>query len=358
MSKDIETILIDDLGLDTKMTDEQVHHVYNELSEVDKTSTDNLAAAEETTESSNYTSEDNNVIEAVEEIPGVDVIPSNLIDDIKEKEKDIKEVLDLYDLDDEGVTQMLKVIDEYKAGNTSGLYSRLPGKIQNIVDGLIMAEFGTIPIEPKKIRSLRNATAKTIIDEFISDAKMSAAVDDFNEEMSTVINDMNTEYDKLLNNAIDSVFTKLDEIKATDPEQAERIESVKNAFDNAILFNEQLEFAKHNSLKKFNKYLTRFKDDAYYFNKRVNNNNFGVKVIHIEELIPIIKNALPQYTEDDIKLFLICICKTIPNLDELAGIAYVYKMVSGIYKYKFTNIDENGEIIFKNISKVIDEIYS
>ena len=358
MSAELETILIDDLGLETHMTDEQVHHVYNELAEVDKASTDNLAAAEEATESSNYTSEDNNIIEPVEEIPGVDVTPSNIIDSINETEKDIKDVLNLYDLDDEGITQMLKVIEEYKAGNTSGLYNRLPKKMQDMVNGFIAAEASSIPVGPKTINTMRNSTAKMLIDEFLSDAKMSTAVDEFNSEMASVMAEMNIEYDKMLNEAIDGVFSKIEEIEAEDPEKAERIKQIKNSFDTAAEFNEQLEFAKHTSIKKFNKYLSRFKDDVYYFNKRVNSNNFGVKVTDIEELIPVIKNGLPQYNEDDIKLFLICICKTIPNLDELAGIAYVYRMVSGIYKYKFTNIDENGEMIFKNISKVIDAIYS
>ena len=102
----------------------------------------------------------------------------------------------------------------------------------------------------------------------------------------------------------------------------------------------------------------RFKDDVYYFNKKVNNNTFGVKVTNIEEIIPIIKVALPQYTEEDIKKFVICICRTIENIDELAGIAYEYRMVASIYKYKFVPIDEKGEVIFENISKVIDAILS
>ena len=356
MSAEVETILIDDLGLDAKMTDEQIHHVYNELAEVDKTSTDNLAAAEEATESSNYTSEDNNVIEAAEQIPGVDVTPSNVAEEIHETEKDIKDVLDLYDLDDAGVAQMLKVIEEYKAGNTSGLYNRLPSKMQDMVNGFIAAEAGSIPVGIKTINTMRNSTAKMLIDEFLSDAKMSTAVDEFNSEMADVMTEMNAEYDRMLNEAIDGVFSKIEEIESEDPEKAERIRQVKNSFDAAAEFNEQLEFAKRTPIKKFNKFLNRYKDDVHYFNKRVNSNSFGVKVTNIEELVPVIKLGLPQYSEDEIKLFVISICRTIPNTDELAGIAYVYRMVSAIYKYKFTSIDEKGEIIFNNISKVIEAI--
>ena len=135
MSKKTETevIFVDDLGMNaTILTDEQVHHVYDELSEVDKTSTDNLTAAAEETETTEYTEGDNTVIEAGELIPGVDVVPANIAEDIHENENDIKDVLCNYDLDDESTIQMLKVIDEYKAGNQSSLYSRLPDKMKTM----------------------------------------------------------------------------------------------------------------------------------------------------------------------------------------------------------------------------------
>ena len=116
--KDTELIFINELGMNaTSLTDEQVHHVYDELSEVDKTSTDNLAAAEELTETTEYTEDDNNVIEVEELIPGVDAVPTNIAETIREDESDIKDVLSNYDLDDESTIQMLKLIDEYRAGN-------------------------------------------------------------------------------------------------------------------------------------------------------------------------------------------------------------------------------------------------
>ena len=356
MSVETDMVLnIDDLGV--KITDEQVHHVYTGLAEADKASTNNLAAAEEETESSNYTTEDNNVIEATEEIPGVNVIPANITETIEEDENDIKSVLDNYDLDDESAVQMLKIIDDYKAGDKSSLYLKFPKKMQEMVNGILMTEtHGNI--NPKQISSMRNNIANMLIDSFINDAKISATVDEFNNELSGTVAEMNEEYDHMLTDAIDSTFNKIEEIRAEDPEQAKRIESVKNAFEDATTFEKQLEFAKHTSSKKFNKLLTRYKDDVYYFNKKVNSNTIGVKVSNIEEIVPVIKAALPQYTEEDIKKFVICICRTIKNTDELSEIAYEYRMIASIYRYKFTTIDEKGEIIFENISKVIDAILS
>lgn len=359
MSTNQETVInINELGIDVReLTHEEVHHVYSELSEVDKASTDNLAAAAEETEASNYTVEDNNVIEPSEEIPGVDVIPSNIVESINEDENDIKDVLSNYDLDDESIVKMLTVIDEYKAGNKTSLYFRLPKKMQEMVNGILLTETGG-RIDPKHINHSRNNIARMLIDEFINDAKITAAVDDFNAELNNTVAQMNEEYEQILGDAIDNTFNRIEEIRAEDPAQAERIESVKNAFDEATTFEKQLEFAKRTSPKKFNKMLTRYTGDVYYFNNKVNNNTIGVKVSDIEEIVPVIKMALPQYTEEDIKKFVICICRTIQNTEELAGIAYEYRMIASIYKYKFTPIDEKGEVIFGNISKVIDAILS
>lgn len=359
MNSEIETILIDDLAVNAveHLTEDQVRKVYDKLSEIDKTSTNNLTAAEKETESSNYTTEDNNVIEAKDLIPGVDAVPENIAEEIHENENDVKSALDAYDFDEETTIQLIKVIEEYKAGNTSSLYSRLPKTIQDMVSSMVAIEApngATI----KELNTLRNGTAKMLVDNFINDAKMSAALDSFNSELADTINEMNTEYDNLLGDAIDNVFNKIEEIRAEDPEHAKTVETIKDAFDNATTFEKQLEFANHTSPKKFNKFLDRYKDDVYYFNKKVNNNTVGVKVPNIEEIEPIIKAALPQYTEEDIKKFIICICRTIENTDELACVAYEYRMISSIYKYKFVTIDEKGEVVFENISKVIDAILS
>ena len=347
---------INEFGVSVEpLTDEQVHHVYDKLSEVDKVSTDNLNNASEETESSNYTIEDNTEIQAIDEIPGVNITPASIAESVKETEKDIREIFDEYDLDDNSIVEMLKVIDEYKAGNQSSLYSRLPASIKKMVDGIFMTEtnaHGNVSI--KQVIPMKNNIAKMLVDSFINDAKISASVENFNSEMASAINEMNTEYDSMIGNAIDNTFNRIEEIRATDPDQAERIEVMKKAFDDAITFEKQLEFANKTSWNKFNKLLRRYEDEVIYFNNRVNNNFAGVKVPNVDELVPIIKYALPQYNENHIKKFIICICRTMEDVDTLAGIAYEYKMISSIYKYKYTNIDEAGEAIFNNISKVID----
>jgi hypothetical protein len=205
---------------------------------------------------------------------------------------------------------------------------------------------------------IKNAVAALIIESFINDAKMSASVEEFSSEMNKTVAEMHTEYDIMINKAIDDTFSKIDEIRTTNPEQAERLESIKNAFDNALTFEEQLNYVKNTPSFVLRKDLNDYIGILTRFNTKVNNNTFGVKVPKIEEIVPIINNALPKYKMNDIKKFMIAICKTSKDPKDLAGTAYNYRLISSIYRYKFTAIDEKGKAILENISKVIDEIIS
>jgi len=336
--------------VNTTLTDEQVHHIYTELSDVDKESMDNLAAAKKETEETVYTSEDNTEI-TEEFISGVTI---SEVEDIKENEEDVKDALSGYDLDNESMMQMLNLINDYKAGKQTNLYSKLPESFKKLVDNMVASE--NVPKNQKV--AMRNEAAKILIDSFINDAKMSATIDEFSAELNTAICEMNSEYDKMISDAMDETFSKIEEIRAEDPEQAEKLESIKNAFDNALTFDKQLEWIKMmpaNALKKLAD--KEYSNYVRQFNTRVNNNTFGVTIPDVSELLPIIKAAFDgKYSGNTIKKFILAICRTSANPNDLAGTAYNYRIVSSIYRYKFTAIDEKGEIIFRNISKVIEEI--
>lgn len=336
-----------------EMTNEELKKLYDGLFDIDKKSVENLKKAEKETEESNYTSEDNEEIETDAEIPGLNDIDES---SIHETEKDIKDVLSEYDLSDEDAMKTLNIIEEYKAGNTTGLYFRLPDALKRMVDGIVATEGAAISF--KELNKYRNQAAKMLIDNFIHDAKMQTVVDEFNAEMGETLDNLNAEYDAMMTEAIDSVFDKIDELKVTDPEKAERISKMKKAFEDAETFDRQLEYAKNTTYKKLKKQNDRFKDNAYYFNKRVNNNTAGVKIPEIETLAPIISNQLPDFKPEEVGMFLCCICNTLRDPDDITEIAYQYRMVSSIYKYRFVEIDERGKKLFGNISKVIHEIIS
>ena len=357
MSENIKNENININETSESLTDNQIHAIYNTLSEVDKKSTDDLNAAEKETNETNYTSNDNNKIETSNIIPGIDGVQSNIIDSINESQENIKDALNPYELDEKSTIQMLNLIEEYKKGNKNNLYSKLPIVFKNTVDMMVKQEIKNCT--PNNISKIKDATATVIIESFINDAKMSASVNEFSSEMNKTISEMSIEYDDMINKAIDDTFSKIDEIRVDNPQQAERLESIKNAFDNALSFKDQLNYVKNTPSYVLKKSINSYNDIVRRFNTKVNNNTFGVKVPNIEEIIPIIKYALPnKYTNKSIKQFIISICNTSKDPKDLAGTAYNYRLVSSIYKYKFTAIDEKGEAIFENISKVIDKIIS
>jgi len=361
---------IDDVATlrdDTELTDDQVGLIYNSLKNEDKASQDNLKNAIDKTESTQYTSEDNNVIEAQDMIPGVDAIPSNLkyeetTGEIEETEENIKDTLEMYGIKDEDVELMLDVINQYKNDKNvsiTNIYNKLPASFKTMVDNLAMLEGA--PKDFKQLRAMRNAATRTLLDEFINDSKLSKAVEDYTKEVSDAINEMETGYNKIINDAINDAFDKIDKIEAENPTQAANIKAIKQAFKDAVELELQLNIASHTSSKKIAKWATRFSGEVIYFNKKVSNNIAGVKIPDISELVPIIKSALPQYTHDEIKQFLCVVVRSIDKIDinTLYGISYIYSMISNIYKYKFCAInDEKGEKIFGNISRVIDAILS
>jgi hypothetical protein len=341
--------------LQNRLTDDQVHTIYDSLSDIDKKSTDDLNAAEKETDEANYTSDDNAKIDDSNIIPGIKDVDLSITDSIEESQENIKDALNPYTLDEKATVQMLNLIEEYKKGNKNNLYSKLPSTFKKTVDMLAEQELKNFTGNPLQIK---NAVAALIIESFINDAKMSASVEEFSSEMNKTVAEMHTEYDIMINKAIDDTFSKIDEIRTTNPEQAERLESIKNAFDNALTFEEQLNYVKNTPSFVLRKDLNDYIGILTRFNTKVNNNTFGVKVPKIEEIVPIINNALPKYKMNDIKKFMIAICKTSKDPKDLAGTAYNYRLISSIYRYKFTAIDEKGKAIFENISKVIDEIIS
>lgn len=328
----------------TKLTDEQVEKVYNTLSPEDNKSVNALNAAKNETNKSNYSPEDNEKIET----------GNKIVAGVNFNNKKYKDMFDAYNMPESDAEALFEIMQEYKAGKTDNLYDRLPVFARNMANGLV-----TMSIEEgMNPRALRNAAAKTIVESFINDEELSAAIDEFSTDMGKTVSGMGDEFMTMVRTAIDDTFNKINEIEEKDPATAERVKGVKEALEQATLFTKEKEYASHISSKKFTKWLNRYKDSAIYFNKRVNSNSFGITVEDINNIIPVIKKALPQYDYDDIRKFIICITKTMPDPTTLSGIAYSYRMIESINSYAYTEIDGKGKDLFNNIAGVIDAILS
>lgn len=331
----------------TTLTEEQVHKVFTEL---DKNNTSKEKILKATQEAAKVGSEETEEITDDTTIPGV----NENIPNVDEKKSDYIEAFKPYDIEGEEAVKFLDAILEYKkTGERKGLYNKLPAKVKDYADGLKMAS------RSQGIKETSDQAAEFLIKSFINDAKVNASIEDFEKDMSATIKDMNAEYAMIYNDSIKDVFSRLDEIRAENPEQAEKIEAIKKAFDDAETFSRQLELLDHTNNKKLTKSAHRLKDYIFYFNKRVNVTE--VKVPDLGEIREIIQVHLPDYDNDTIDKFIVTISNSINGMDfynNVGDVAYVYKLITNIYNYKFSPDDssEDYKKIFSNIAKVLDKI--
>lgn len=267
-------------------------------------------------------------------------------------QSDYREVFKNYEINELEANIMLKLIDKYNNKEKYDFYPELPKVFKGIADGMRnLAIKEGAPIS-------KNDAAKMVLQEIAHDAEFNNAMDSFQNEINSTVIEMNTGYSKILNEAFEDAFAKIDEYETTDPEQAEKIRAVKKAFDDSMNFDRQLEYINKNSINKLRKFIDRFSSERIYFNKLVNTTD--VKVPDIGELLLIIHRELPEYEVDDIKVFLIAIIKTSYSLNvekNIADMAYIYKLINNIYTYKFitdTTNDETATLLFGNIAKVLD----
>ena len=326
------------------ITEEQASQIFTTLIGEAPESTEKLKEAEEITQSTKYSE--------IEEIDDNQFIPGVVEETVQETKEDTKEVLETYGISDEETSSMIELIEKYKNHADIDYYTPLPESFKAIADGF--KEFGGP--DGKKIG--KNHAAMLLLDELIHDSQFNNAMDNFQKEISDVVYDMNVEYNKLFTDAFNETFAKIDELKVTDPEQAEKIIAVKQAFEDATNFDRQKEYLQGLSSKKLAKLLSHYDTQVSFFNKYINVTE--VKVPDVGELLPIIKKNLPEYSENDIKLFILAICKSCYALDfehNVANMAYIYKLISSIYMYKFTECTNVEDfLLFGKIADVIDSL--
>ena len=344
------------------LTDEQVTKIYNELDGEDNYSKERLEKAHTMTEDNEYELEstgstDNmptdilgGVVPTGEEPEDIFVKTETYKDDGSAFTNDgLREAFSEYDVTDDESVKMIELINKYKNNENINYYNELPKQFKNMADGL-RANSGFVNVS-------RNSAAKFLLSTFINDAKMTQAIEEYNEDMGNLFNESNSEFSALMKDSIDEIFSHIDEIRIEDPEKAAKIEGIKKSFEDSSKFELQMEFIQKLSKKKLDKFYTRYESECFYFNKRFNND---IKVPNIKRIVNVISKVLSKYTNEQIEKFVIVIIRSCHNLDpdNIIDMSYVYRMISNILVYEFTDdytTDEAKEL-FNNISKCIDGI--
>ena len=294
---------------------------------------------------------DNETIEEIKNNPDAmnfdDVEPS--------KENYLNAISSYIGLTDEDSMKLIEVIGEYRRNPKGKYYDMLPESAKKSVKDL-------------KINIGRGATndsvTRFLLNNFINDAQFEALLVGYQKDMSDVMSEMHNEFKSIVQESFDDLFSNIDKIKETNPDQAENLDKFYKSFKSATTFERQLNYIDNGlTRKKLNKWYNRFDDDAFYFNKRINtdaNINRGIRFSDIRGCIPTIHRALDGFTERQIKEFILVFIRSIINDDfeDINTLFYIYGVISSIDSFKYSNDFDSdlGKELFGNIKKVIQKL--
>lgn len=363
------------------LTNDQVSTIYNKLEEVDSNSNKEFLELDGEENNNDIPDEDiitdSSIFAGVEEFTedkmremGLD---EETINDLKDVEVDPKEIENVevsnkdyleaaatyFELTEDDAKILLNILFKYKNNPQGKYYDELPEKIKQFADGIRANS-------PAEMKMTKNSSARFILSNITRDAQFGKLMDDYTNDMANVMNEMHGEFQAIIQESFDDLFSNIEKIKESNPEQAETLDKFYNSFKSATTFELQLDFIDRGvNKKKISKWMTRFDDNCFYFNRKVNsdaNRERGIKFADIRTLIPTIKKARDGFTEKQIKEFIIVFLKSIEKMDltDTANLFYIYGVVSAIDSFRFnTDFDtELGKTLFGNITKVIQKIIS
>lgn len=325
------------------VTDEQAKMLYDTLGKVENKDVEALKKAKEMTDNCDYEEiaikemtedemrEAGLAEDSIRDLKDIKLSPEELV--INETADDYRDTLSYYDVSDNEIEGLIEVIQKYKAGVNMNYYNALPKGIQIICDSMAPMNGGN-----------KNVAAKFMLKSLVSDAKYGAAVEEYKTKINSVMDDTDKDFKNLMDGSINKVFDDIDKIREEDPEKAEKIEKIRKAFDDAKVYQKELDaIAAGYNDKKLAKLVNRFDGECMYFNKKVNSNALGLVIPDISKMYSIIKKALDGFTEIQIKKFILLIIKNSYNIntDDIAEMAYIYRAVDNVLSFGYSTSFES-----------------
>ena len=259
-----------------------------------------------------------------------------------------------FGLDETDAEKMANLIVDFEKDDKISIYDKMPKDMQKYINRIcmtILSRFG------RRQQVSRELVAKQFLKEFTSDVSYNAAISSLVGEMEQDIIETDREVRQLYNGAFQDAFNDIEHLRAEgNNELADRIQSVKDAFELAESFEDVMTYLKNDTRRNVKRYHQHYNSEITTFNNRSGYKN--AKVPAIDNMYAILRRNLPKkYDTDDIKGFIVLLARSTYNrdLDTLANIAYVYKLVDSINKY-FIQKKEISEQTFNKVCKIIDEM--
>ena len=255
------------------------------------------------------------------------------------------------DLNDKELDIIIKLMEEYYNDKSISLYERLPKSIKKSVNNAYRRLFDI------GYRGVNNAgVIKAVFDNILSDVTYEVALNSITKQYNEETIQYNHKIRDMYEEMYEKGFKSIDDLKVTDPAQAEHVQNIKNAFEKAKTFEPQIEFLHKERPKLVKRYVMNYNSITTEFVKK--STVSPLKLHDTSELFDVIRDHLPRvYNSDDIKRFISLLTKSIMDLDytDMANSCYVYRLIDSISQYRLA--EKNKDIaVFVRIANVIEEI--
>ena len=282
-------------------------------------------------------------------------------DDIKKSLKDSATLTELndYNISEEATIALLNLVNRVRNKENINVYKELPEEIKDMIDKY-MKQQGIFGFS-NQANMMRNAVARALIDEFITNISMDKYMNSFNQEVENVfknvgkeISDLYKEYDKEKASYIEELKSKIPE----DSPKRDLVEKVLDAMYDGFTLNRLKEFAPSCKIKAIEMEKPDQRIFSYFKNKyKGNTYNIYDPVMVYEILCRHNKDVDPK---DNLRFF-IAYCKFCQNFDpsipdQHAFMYYTLYNIILLDIYKEQAYDDYAPRLLKNINEVISKI--
>lgn len=284
-----------------------------------------------------------------------------------------------FDLTDEEAFKLFETISNMRKDPNYPVFPNLPNKIQNMISK--MAYDNNVPV------SQLNAISRMLMQEFINEAGVDNALIDLEKALDEALEmpsllDLYTEHTR---EVMDKIIPEtIERIKDDAPEQAAKLQEVRNAFTLSYNFSEAKEAYINNArirktIRRWESEFTRTLDRFNYMNEKSNFKMNDVREVPNVLIKILIDDPLMAYemhinnnehvpdniqkfidldvSIEDIHKFSILICKHCENKnpDDVIDAAYMYYMIRNIIALKHTQ-EAKTDFAVELINNICDTI--
>lgn len=294
-------------------------------------------------------------------------------DEIKEKfeiePEAVKEcgLLDPDALTDEDISELIKVVDRYRAGEEFSYYNSLPDNLKKIINATAGVPVYLSGAAEKKL------LVKTLFDSIIQANYIRKVTSDMesmtNKELDKIYDNTKTEmkkYERMQREFFETTCienaNKLRETgEEANIEKAEQLEASSHSFEQSYTYEDMMAKFKTGKLKIKKIDIDKFDTRCKEFDFKYNNTKFIINTI--ADTVPILVKVFEDsVSEEQLKKFIIVFIKYSQNMkpDIVSDHIFMYYFIKHIISLPYANKDDAEEMEFydtvkDNIHKFIEE---